>query len=178
MEDHLVLRPLVVADVPDLLTLLSAQSQDYRRFFTPFKFDQATITKILNERKLDLYMGIFWSGKLVCFWLLRGWDSGHKVPTFGVLVDQGFRGHGFEMTALETAKVTCGLRGCGSIMIKTHPDNLSAKGVARKTGFTLMREESVTGNLLYRLDLHPARREDLATKNNRQLPWCNKAVAK
>jgi RimJ/RimL family protein N-acetyltransferase len=38
-------------------------------------------------------------------------------------------------------------------MLKMHPDNFSARGVARKIGFQQTGVEERTGNLIYHLEL-------------------------
>lgn len=152
MEDDVSIRTLQVEDVAKLLALLLSQPKKYVRFFTPFSFDRATLEKILSKIDRDSYMGIFWSGQLVGFFMLRGWDKGYEIPTFGVLIDQKFRGFGLEMISLEAAKIICKLCGGRDIMTKVHPRNMSAKGVARKIGFTLTGAEPESGNLIYKLE--------------------------
>ncbi|MEJ7713205.1 MAG: hypothetical protein WKF84_26015 [Pyrinomonadaceae bacterium] len=56
---------------------------------------------------------------------------------------------GLEMMSLEAAKTICKLRGASRMMLKMHPKNISAKGVARKIGFTYTGEEPESGNLIY-----------------------------
>jgi RimJ/RimL family protein N-acetyltransferase len=85
--------------------------------------------------------------------MLRGWNEGYEVPAFGILIDAQCRGYGLEMAALDTAKVICRLRKVPRLMIKMHPENISARGVARKTGFTQTGVEVESGNLIYHYEL-------------------------
>jgi len=45
------------------------------------------------------------------------------------------------------------LRGASRMMLKMHPENISAKGVARKIGFIYTGEEHESGNLIYHCNL-------------------------
>lgn len=102
-------------------------------------------------------MGLYWQERLAGFFMLRGWNEGYDVPAFGILIDEGYRGYGLEMLSLETAKVICRLRGAPRIMIKMHPENISSKGVARKTGFVQSGIEEKSGNLIYHFDIQSRR---------------------
>ncbi len=159
VEENLTLRPLQVEDVANLLSLFVSQPVEYARFFSPFLFERATLSEILSKRVRDVYMGVFWLDQLVGFFMLRGWDEGYEVPTFGILIDSDFRGFGLEMLSLEAAKIISELRGASRLMIKMHPSNISAKGVARKIGFTLTGAEPESGNLIYNLEIKQRRPE-------------------
>ena len=149
MKQDLTIRPLTVEDARDLSSLLQSQSAEYTRFFTPFSFDRGTLRKILSEQNEDAYMGLFWGSQPVGFFMLRGLDAGYEAPAFGILIDREIRGFGLEMLSLETAKILCKLRGAPGMITKVHPDNMSAKGVLRKIGFTLRGVESQSGRLIY-----------------------------
>lgn len=157
MDNNLTIRPLAVDDAPALSSLLQSQTAGYARFFSPFGFDVKTITDVLATQRQDVLMGLFWQEQMVGFFMLRGWDNGYDVPAFGILIDEKYKGYGLEMLSLETAKIICRLRGALRMMIKMHPDNISAKGVARKTGFVLSGVEEKSGNLIYHFDIAPRR---------------------
>lgn len=152
-KDDLIIRPLNAKDAMDVVSLLRRQSADYTRFFTPFSFDTITLLEILKKQDQDVYMGLYRLGQLAGLFMLRGWDEGYKVPAFGILIDQDCRGSGLEMLSLETAKIICRLRGAPGMITKVHPDNLSAKGVARKIGFALRGADPQTGNLVYHCEI-------------------------
>lgn len=153
--EDFILRPLTADDARELASLLQRQAADYARFFTPFDFAENSITAILRRQIEDLYMGLFWDRKLVGLFMLRGWDEGYSSPAFGILIDEPFRGLDLEMISLEAARTICRLRGAPGMMTKVHPDNMSAKGVLRKIGFTLSGSEPQTGRLIYRSELTP-----------------------
>lgn len=155
--NNLVIRPLAIEDAPALSSFLQSQTTGYARFFRPFGFDANTIADVLANARQDVLMGLYWQEQMVGFFMLRGWNEGYAVPSFGILIDESYRGCGLEMLSLETAKIICRLRGASRLMIKMHPDNISAKGVARKTGFVQSGIEAESGNLIYHFDIRPRR---------------------
>lgn len=159
-REDLIVRPLRAEDAAGIVAMLQAQSTKYARFFTPFSFDEATLAKILQACEQDVYMGLYWQDKLVGFFMLRGWDAGYVVPAFGILIDEKFRGYDLEMLSLETAKSICRHKGAPRMMIKMHPENISAKGVARKIGFTLSGTEAESGNLIYHFEIEQGERKE------------------
>ncbi|HZH32537.1 MAG TPA: GNAT family N-acetyltransferase [Pyrinomonadaceae bacterium] len=152
---NLMFRPLRVEDASALSEWLRAQPPAYARFFHPFGYDEPAIADALARQGRDVFMGLFWREGIVGFFMLRGWNEGYEVPAFGILIDEQYRGHGLEMAALDTAKVICRLRNVSRLMIKMHPDNISAKGVARKTGFVQTGVEAASGNLIYHYEIKP-----------------------
>jgi RimJ/RimL family protein N-acetyltransferase len=159
---NLIIRPLRVEDASALSEWLCAQPSAYARFFHPFDYDEPAIAGALGRQGRDVFMGLLWQERIIGFFMLRGWDEGYEVPTFGILVDERYRGYGLEMAALDTAKVICRLLDASRMMIKMHPDNISAKGVARKTGFVQTGVEAASGNLIYHYEIK--RRAGLSTE--------------
>jgi RimJ/RimL family protein N-acetyltransferase len=146
------IRPLGVEDAAAVSGLLRAQPPEYVRFFYAFGFGAEEIAGVLGGRKKDVYSGMFWRGELAGFFMLRGWDAGYEVPSFGVLVDVKHRGRAFMRIALDAAKLICRLTGAPRLMAKIHPDNVSPRG-ARRLGLVQTGYEAETGNVIYHLDL-------------------------
>jgi RimJ/RimL family protein N-acetyltransferase len=159
---NLMFRPLRVEDASALSQWLCAQPPDYARFFNPFGYDEPAIADTLARQGRDVFMGLFWQEEIIGFFMLRGWNDGYEVPAFGIMIDEQYRGYGLEMAALDMAKVICRLRNVSRLMIKMHPDNISAKGVARKTGFVQTGVETATGNLIYHYEIK--RRAGISTE--------------
>lgn len=158
MGDNLTVRPLRIEDAGALSHFLRSQDAKYARFFHPFGFDPETVAAVISNQRQDVLMGVYWQERMAGFFMLRGWDEGYETPAFGILIDEEYRGCGLEMLSLEAAKIICRLRGASRLMIKMHPENISAKGVARKTGFVQSGVETESGNLIYHFDI-PTRKE-------------------
>jgi hypothetical protein len=146
------IRPLGVVDAAAVSRLLRAQPPEYARFFYAFGSDEEEIARILGARRRDVYSGMFWRGELAAFFMLRGWDAGYEVPSFGVLVDVRHRGRAFMRIALDVAKLVCRLAGAPRLLAKIHPDNVSPRG-ARRLGLVQTGVEPETGNVIYHIDL-------------------------
>lgn len=147
-----IIRPLGVEDAAAVSALLRAQPPEYVRFFYAFGFGEEEIARILAARRRDIYSGMFWRGELAAFFMLRGWDAGYEVPSFGVLVGVKHRGHAFMRIALDVAKLVSRLSGAPRLMAKIHPDNVSPRG-ARRLGLVQTGFEAETGNVIYHIDL-------------------------
>lgn len=146
------IRELRAGDAAAVSGLLRAQPPEYARFFYAFGSGEEEIARILSGRERDIYSGIFWRGELATVFMLRGWDAGYEVPSFGVLVDVRHRGRSFMRIALEAAKLICRLSGSKRLMAKIHPDNVSPRG-ARRLGFVQTGVEPETGNVVYHMEL-------------------------
>lgn len=146
------IRELRGGDAAAVSALLRAQPPEYARFFYAFGSGEDEIAGILDARERDVYSGIFWRGELAAVFMLRGWDAGYEVPSFGVLVDVRHRGRAFMRIALDVAKLICRLSGAPRLMAKIHPDNVSPRG-ARRLGLVQTGHEAETGNVIYHIDL-------------------------
>jgi [ribosomal protein S18]-alanine N-acetyltransferase len=149
---NLVLRPLTVADAQAFSIMLGAQPPDYIQYFRPFDFDVETLTKLLQAAQDDVYMGFFVDEVLAGFFMLRGWDSGYAIPAYGVTIAQAFAGMGLATLSLDTSKTLCRLRGVERLMLKVHPENLTAKRLYEKAGFLQMGVDTRNANLIYHYD--------------------------
>ncbi len=148
----LTIRPLCIEDAGEVSTMLRAQPTEYARFFYAFDFDEERIAAILAQKNRDVYSGMFWRGQLVGIFMLRGWDAGYEIPSFGVFVAEKFRGGTFLKVSLEVAKLTCRLSGARQLMATIHPDNVSPRGASR-LGFVQAGRTTEAGNIVYHMDL-------------------------
>ena len=150
--NEFAIRELRVEDAAAVSRLLRAQPPEYVRFFYAFGFDEEAVARVLAARAKDVYSGMFWRGELAAFFMLRGWDAGYEVPSFGVVVDVRHRGLAFMRIALDVSKLICRLAGAPRLMAKIHPDNVSPRG-ARRLGLVQTGVEPETGNVIYHIDL-------------------------
>ncbi len=146
-------RSLTIENAAELSAMLLALPRDYARFFSPFEFSLDTVANVLSNQGDDVFIGLYWEDRIIGFFLLRGWNDGYEVPTFGIIIDKKYRGYELEMLSLDTAKIICRLRGAERLMLKMHPDNISAKGVMRKIGFIQIGVEPGSGNIIYHLEI-------------------------
>jgi ribosomal protein S18 acetylase RimI-like enzyme len=62
--------------------------------FDPFPLTHAIAAELTDPGRKDRFYGAFLEDRLVGFSMLRGWDEGYEVPSFGVLVDRVHYGSG------------------------------------------------------------------------------------
>lgn len=148
----LTIRALDAGDAATVSAFMRAQPPEYSRFFYAFGFDEAAIAEILSACRADVYSGVFWRENLVGVFMLRGWDAGFDVPSFGVLIDDKFRGGAFMRLTLDTAKLICRLSGAKRLMAKIHPENVSPRGASR-LGLVQTGVEESSGNIIYHMEL-------------------------
>jgi RimJ/RimL family protein N-acetyltransferase len=151
-KKSLLIRPLEIADAAAVSDFMRSQPPEYAKFFYAFGSDAATIAEILAACRADVYSGVFWQENLVGIFMLRGWDAGFDVPSFGVLIDEKYRGGAFMRLTLDTAKLICRLSGAKRLMAKIHPDNVSPRGASR-LGLRQTGVEEATGNIIYHMEL-------------------------
>lgn len=146
------IRPLAATDSAAISAFVRSQSPEYLRFFYAFDSDESAIAEMLSASKMDVYSGVFWQANLAGVFMLRGWDAGYEVPSFGVLIAQEYRGGAFMRLTLDAAKLICRLSGTKRLLAKIHPENVSPRG-ARRLGFYQTGVEESTGNIVYHLEL-------------------------
>jgi ribosomal protein S18 acetylase RimI-like enzyme len=105
--------------------------------FHPHPFTRETAVRIAERRGIrrDAYFGAFIDGQLVGYGMLRGWDEGYEVPSFGVAVGTGHRGLGIGRRLLRHAISIARRRRSPSVMLKVHPSNANAKHLYESEGF-------------------------------------------
>jgi RimJ/RimL family protein N-acetyltransferase len=151
MNNLFSIRPLEPSDAVVISAFMRAQHAEYIRFFYAFGSDEGSIVKILSASRMDVYSGVFWNRELIGVFMLRGWDDGYEIPSFGVVIDEKHRGKAFLNVTVETAKLICKLSGINRYMVKIHPDNVALRNV-HKMGFYQTGVEESTGNVIFHLD--------------------------
>jgi RimJ/RimL family protein N-acetyltransferase len=152
LNKSLSIRPLEPPDSAEISAFMSRQPAEYLRFFYAFGAEESAIAEMLRNTEKDVYSGVFWKTDLIGIFMLRGWDAGFEIPSFGVLIDEKYRGGAFMRLTLDTAKLICRLSGAKRLMAKIHPDNVSPRG-ARRLGLLQTDVEESTGNIIYHLEL-------------------------
>jgi len=104
------------------------------KFFHPFPFNDETITKILGAKK-DIYRFIKDGNKVIGMWMLRGWDEGFNIPSFGMIAHPDYRGMGLGTFMLRAAINECKKMGCKKIRLTVDPENKVAIYMYKREGF-------------------------------------------
>jgi ribosomal-protein-alanine N-acetyltransferase len=113
---------------------------DVTAFFHPHPFTREQATSICGRGPglRDLYFVATEGGShdIVGYAMLRGWDEGFDIPSFGVCVRPDRQGVGLGRLLLEHAVGAARIAGATRMMLKVHRDNAAARRVYESTGFS------------------------------------------
>ena len=111
------------------------------------------MAEALAKARRDRYWGILSAGRLIGMIMLRGFDEGYAVPTFGVYVAQAHEGNGIAKLGLRFAMTWCRLNHCDEIMLSVHPNHTAALHIYEGSGFQATGETAAIGHSIYRRKL-------------------------
>ena len=148
MEEHSVtLRQVRYIDCEDLGRFLEENSRpEVTRHFHPFPLSRQTACLIAHTEHLDKYYIAFKGERIVGLCMLRGWDEGYKIPSFGILVDYRCKALGLGRRMTEFAIAKARELGCPSIRLSVYSSNTYAIGLYRSLGFKEISNEPVKVN--------------------------------
>jgi RimJ/RimL family protein N-acetyltransferase len=138
----------------ELADLLSLGENEYSKYFIPFNFDRLAIKEILAEKKEDKFFGLFVDDSLIGFYMLRGFDEGYEIPSYGVWISEEYSAKGLSKLTLQHAVSICKINGVKKLLLKVHPENKIAKMIYENFGFKREGIDEKNSNLIYykRLD--------------------------
>ena len=129
------LEPRHAAQLGDLFLSLAADPEASHFHPYPMTRQQArNITRTAASGRY-IYFGAFVGGRLAGFAMLRGWDEGYAVPSFGVAVDLGYRSRGIGRILLRHAIRRARDRGAKAMILKVHGGNPGARQLYESEGF-------------------------------------------
>jgi len=137
----------------ELTDLLSLEEKEYSKYFIPFNFDYSTINKILTEKKEDKFFGLFVDDSLIGFYMLRGFDEGYEIPSFGVWISKAYSAKGLSKLTLQHAVSICKINGVKKLLLKVHPENKRAIKIYKNFGFIKESVDPKNKNLIYYKDI-------------------------
>jgi len=131
-----VIREVTVNDEAALAAFFEENNRpEVTTQFHPFPLDATTAHRLCVERRRDRYFAAWDAHAIVGLAMLRGWDEGYEIPSFGILVDHRHhgRGHGRALTthALALARELRAPR----VRLTVHADNLRAVTLYERSGF-------------------------------------------
>lgn len=151
--EELIIKKISINFAEELSGLLQNEDPEYSKYFIPFEFDLRTISEKIQNLQLDSFWGVFADDKLVGFYMLRGFDDGYDIPSYGVWISKKFSGKGLSKLTLQHAISYCKINNVKELMLKVHPDNLAAKKIYEDFGFVKTGIDSRNNHLIYRKKL-------------------------
>lgn len=114
-----------------------AQDPDTVLFFHPHALDAAQAARICayGPGSRDVYYAAFEGAEIIGYAMLRGWDEGFVVPSFGVCVRPDRRGAGMARALLHHAIGIARARRSPAVMLKVYEGNERAKTLYEREGF-------------------------------------------
>lgn len=144
------IEPLAPIDVEASVRLFSESGDDEGRFFDGLPKEPEALRSILLSAKADRYWAIRVEDTLAGLFMLRGFDTGYSVPSFGVVIKRSFRGAGLGRLALQYAETWCRLKKVETLMLTVSQENRRALALYESCGFVSAGERSLKGNLICR----------------------------
>lgn len=133
-------RRLGTGDGAALSAFFAALSQDPEvgRFFHPHPLTADYARSLCAELagRRDRYYLTFFRGRAVAYSMLRGWDEGFAVPSFGGSVHPDLRGAGLGQCLLAHAVSEARAAGASRLRLTVYKNNVRAIGLYAKFGFT------------------------------------------
>jgi ribosomal protein S18 acetylase RimI-like enzyme len=117
------------------LTRLFERNEPDAGLFDPFPLTAQTAQRIANRRGVDRYFGAERGQDLLGMTMLRGWDEGFAVPSFGILIDREQRGRGLGAAMTETTIEEARRLGASAVRLSVYTANETALGLYQRLGF-------------------------------------------
>ena len=143
------IKKLKKENIPALLKELSDEKPEYLKYFTAFVISQKSFEEQLTKVIDDKFFGVFYEEQIVGFYMLRGFDAGYVVPSYGVVISSRFSNRGLSKLTLYHAFSVCTLNNVEKLMLKVHPENKFAKRLYESLGFIRTGFDDKNGNYIY-----------------------------
>lgn len=103
--------------------------------FTAFPLTLETVDNICLKPHKDKYYIYIEDNKIKGFSMLRGWDEGFEIPSFGIFIDYRELGLGLGRIVLKLTLDECFRIGCKKVRLSVYAKNQSAVNLYTKFGF-------------------------------------------
>lgn len=139
MAENFQIRRLTPADAIGLGGFFKTIALDAEstRFFHPHPFNQDTATYLAwhSQGKRDRYFVADYCGRIVGYSMLRGWDEGFDIPSWGGCVLPQIRNARLGQCLLAHGIRESQAAGAAKLRLTVYKDNHRAVHVYRKFGF-------------------------------------------
>lgn len=143
------IKELKLGDIANLVKQLSEDSYEYLKYFTAFEIDVEVFQALLSRSVKDKFFGIFSGDEVLGFYMLRGFDEGYEIPSYGVVISSKFSNKGLSRLTMLHAFSICKLNKIKKLMLKVRPENKYAKKLYESLGFERTGFDEKNGNYIY-----------------------------
>jgi GNAT superfamily N-acetyltransferase len=103
--------------------------------FDPFALTPGEARRIALEPRQDGYYVVLRGRDPLGLSMLRGFDEGYEVPSFGIFIDHASQGRGIGRRLTAWTIDRARLRGCEAVRLSVYADNVAARGLYASLGF-------------------------------------------
>jgi ribosomal protein S18 acetylase RimI-like enzyme len=111
--------------------------------FDPFPLTAAEARRIALDPRRDDYYIATRGENLLGFSMLRGFDEGYEIPSFGIFVDHESHGQGVGRRLTAWTVEQARRRGCPAVRLTVYADNDAALGLYASLGFEEQERQPV-----------------------------------
>ncbi len=111
--------------------------------FHPFRMDDASAEFIARGVHKDRYFVAWLEDRIVGLSMLRGWDEGYEVPSFGIVIDRRYHGLGIGGKLTDFTLVQAGRSGAARVRLSVYERNGTAYAMYLARGFRDVSRETV-----------------------------------
>jgi glycosyltransferase involved in cell wall biosynthesis/ribosomal protein S18 acetylase RimI-like enzyme len=131
-------------DADALADLFEANNvPDVVQSFDPFPLTAETAKRLANHQGRDRFYVAREGPSVVAFSMLRGWDEGYDVPSFGILVDRSRHGQGIGTVLTDWTVRQAAELGADSVRLSVYASNPAAYGIYVRLGFVEEAREEI-----------------------------------
>jgi [ribosomal protein S18]-alanine N-acetyltransferase len=131
-----VIREIAIIDEASLAAFFEENNRpEVTKNFHPFPLDAESAHRICAEPRRDRYFAAWDYAEIAGLAMLRGWDEGYDVPSFGIIVDHRRHGKGYGKALTSHALELARQLGCERVRLTVHADNPRAVALYEKAGF-------------------------------------------
>lgn len=140
----ITIRQITDADRDDLVRLFEEHNRpETTRHFHPFPLTARTADLICGGAGKDRYYIARCGRAVIGFCMLRGWEEGFEIPSFGVLVDRRHRKQGYGRRMLEFALDQALQLNCSRVRLSVLASNAAAVRLYAAAGFRETARETM-----------------------------------
>jgi ribosomal-protein-alanine N-acetyltransferase len=111
--------------------------------FDPFALVASEARRIAADRGRDRYYVAFHREKIVAMSMLRGFDEGFEIPSFGIFVDRQWQGRGVGRGLTEWTLAAARQMGCRTVRLSVYADNRAALALYESLGFIAVERSTI-----------------------------------
>jgi ribosomal protein S18 acetylase RimI-like enzyme len=113
-------------------------------YFHPFPLTALTAKRITHGTHKDRYYVAITGTEVVGLAMLRGWDEGYEIPSFGVVVDYRVHRQGLGRRLTEYAIAEARKLGCSAVRLSVWESNTDAVRLYKSLGFVELERVHMT----------------------------------